>query len=156
MKANNRIKVVLSIIFTSILLSVMAMVPSETASANPFPKSNSVNTECKTNMLEGLEKFIEDRGRTPDAYTSVGIVYLSCGNLALAEDKFIEAIQLTKGDSNSFAEPIARYGLWEIDFLQGKIDAVQRNDLIKEIYAKFPVKKRRGLNLTGRSTSLKP
>lgn len=123
----------------------MVAVPSRISAADLLSKQqpNFSETECGSNILQSLDKFVEDTGRTANAYTTLGITYLSCGNLSLAEDRFNYAIELARKDSNSFAELVARYGLLEIDFLLGKINEKEREALIKDISSKLP--NRRGL-----------
>lgn len=141
MKVRTLKKISLSIICTFILTLAMIVVPSGIASATEISnqQNNSVEIECSPKILKSLENFVKDMGRTADAYTTLGITYLSCGNLNLAEKRFNYAMELAEAEDNDdTAKSVAQYGLFEIDFLSGKISKKERDALTEEIALKLP------------------
>lgn len=140
MQNKRLVKIALSIIFTFVLTLVLVVVPSDVTSARLLsdkePTSDAI--ECSPKILKNLEKFVEKMGKTADAYTTLGITYLSCNELKLAENRFNDAVEVAKKDTNRTAELIARYGLLEIDFLLGEITENEKKALTKEIADKIP------------------
>jgi uncharacterized protein HemY len=112
---------------------VMVVIPPSIASADLISdvQLNTVKTECSTEILESLEKFVEDMGSTADAYTTLGCRYLKCGNYSLAKERYNKAIELA--ESGSIAELVARYGLGEIGFKLDNTDNNERDTLSNEI-----------------------
>ncbi len=124
MKGKSPIKIALSIIFTFVLTLVMIAVPSDIASADLISQlpSNSVETECSTEIIQSLEKFVKNLKPTADVYVNMASTYEDCGNYTLAEKRYNKAIKLAKTDNDLMSKLVARYGLEEIKFLTKKID----------------------------------
>lgn len=90
---------------------------------------------CSPEMLDTLEKFVDDMGmgEIADAVVTLGGTYLNCEKYNPAREKFEQALTLPNTDSNCIAKLIAKYGLVVIDFKTQEINEDAYKNKTEEI-----------------------
>ena len=99
--------------------------------------------EYSPEILEAIEKFVDDAGGIEDAVVTLGATYLSCEKYDAARKKFEQVINSPATDSNRIAQLVAKYGMVVINFKTQKIDKDEYEQKTVEIGNKIKEQEQR-------------